>query len=197
MSDWKPIVDGLAEKFNFQNTFFHTRPKFDLLQLEPEYLGAYDFVIASEVFEHISPPIQPAFDNLPRLLRPNGFIVFTVPWAPDGATQEHFPNLLDWRVVDLRTGSILVNRARNGDLEIFEDLIFHGGAGQTLEMRLFTQPDLAKHLQNAGLVNFQFAEVEENPGFGIIWEGNWSMGLVARTTPGEADLLNASGRSQF
>ncbi len=183
MSDWEPIVDGLADKFYFQNTFFHTSPKLDLLQLEPEYLTSYDFVIASEVFEHISPPVQPAFDGLARLLRPNGFVVFTVPWRPSGSTQEHFPNLFDWRIVDLRSGHIVVNRDKNGALEIFENPIFHGGPGQTLEMRVFTRPDLITHLNNAGLGSLQFAAIEENPRFGIIWEGDWSIGLIARSNP--------------
>jgi SAM-dependent methyltransferase len=185
MSDWEPLVDGLADKLYFQNTFFHTTPKLDLLQLAPEYLGSYDFVIASEVFEHISPPVQPAFDGLPRLLRPNGFIVFTVPWRPSGSTQEHFPNLFDWRIVELRSGHIVVNRDKKGALEVFENPIFHGGPGQTLEMRVFTRPDLITHLQNAGLSSLQFAPIEENPRFGIIWEGDWSIGLVARKNPKE------------
>jgi SAM-dependent methyltransferase len=173
---------------DFRNTFLDAEPQFDLLQPGPADLASYDFVISSEVFEHIAPPIQPAFDNLARLLRPNGFVIFTVPWRPDGPTQEHFPNLYDWRILDRQTSPVLVNRTRTEAVERFEDLAFHGGPGQTLEMRFFSRDGLTLCLTQAGFTEIAFSRLEEKPEFGIVWEGDYSVGLIARKHKGRIRL---------
>lgn len=123
--------------------------------------------------------MQPAFDNLQRILRPGGFTVFTVPWAPDGHTREHYPNLHEWKIIERENRRVLINRTRDGIIEEFENPVFHDGAGQVLEMRLFSQNDLVAHFRNAGFEQVEIAAVEENLEYGIAWEP-WSRGLVAR-----------------
>lgn len=131
MSDWETLAAGLRERFDFRNTFLHADPKLDLLHPGVMDWAAYDFVLASEVFEHIPPPIQRAFDNLARILRPKGFVVFTVPWKPEGETEEHYPSLHDWRTEQSETGErVLVNRTRDNKSEVFRNLLFHGGGGR-------------------------------------------------------------------
>lgn len=64
--------------------------------------------------------------------------------------------------------------------EIFENLIFHGGPGSTLEMRIFCQSDLINHFQNAGFKKLNFLDVE-NPDlkkYGICWENNYSLTML-------------------
>ncbi|MDQ2843980.1 MAG: hypothetical protein M3Y72_23670 [Acidobacteriota bacterium] len=131
------------------------------------------------MFEHVPPPVQKAFDNLASILKPTGFVVFSVPWAPEGQTIERFPALYDWQITTLESGTVLVNRTESGFLEVFDNLIFHGGPGQTLEMRLFSKSDLVAHLQAAGFSCIKFAERQESLKYGIVWEP-WSIGLVAR-----------------
>ena len=136
-------------------------------------------MICSEVFEHIPPPVQPAFENLALLLKPGGLLIFSTPWKPDGTTQEHFPDLYDWACVKLKSGLVLVNRTTDGRLQIYGDLVFHGGPGETLEMRLFARDNLVDHLVKAGLEEIRFARIDESPKFGILFEP-WSLGLTAR-----------------
>src|SRR5262249_54482524 len=59
------------------------------------------------------------------------------------------------------------------------DLIFHGGVGATLEMRLFSQKALRKKLCDAGFRDLVFLN-SGVPRFGIAFEGSWSLPLVAR-----------------
>ena len=40
----------------------------------------------------------------------------------------------------------MINTTREGRIEEFEDLIFHGGEGETLEKRVFSLPDLLDEL---------------------------------------------------
>lgn len=128
------------------------------------------------------PPVQLGFNNLARLLRADGFVIFTVPWGSEGHTLERYPDLHDWQIVNLRGGPVLVNGTSNGEIQTFRDLCFHGGDGETLEMRLFSKDDLLANLETAGFKQIEFAEIEANPDYGIIWEP-WSRGLVARKTP--------------
>ncbi len=179
MSDWERIAAAFAEKFTYVNTFFDVEPKLDLLAPRAQDWGAYDFVVCSEVFEHITPPVTRAFAHLRRLLRPGGVVVFSVPWLPDGETVEHFPALHDWGLVTLSSGIVLVNRTSEGGLETFDNLIFHGGPGQTLEMRVFSKSGLSHNLKEAGFEEVRFASDDECLEHGIVFQGR-SAGVVAR-----------------
>ncbi len=179
MSDWGTMARLLPEKLDYANTFYHMEPKLDITRPGPEHIGRYDFVIASEVFEHVPPPIGLAFENLARLLKPRGFVVFSVPWMPEEQTREHFPDLHDWRIEQRDGRHVLLNTTADGRAQFFDDLVFHGGPGQTLEMRLFSRPDLLAHFRRVGLTDVRIAEIEENPRYGILCEP-WSRGMVAR-----------------
>jgi hypothetical protein len=189
MSDSLRIADVLSKRFDYKNTCYHHEPRFDIMApLPPERArDTYDFIVASEVFEHVRPPIQTAFNNLSSLLKPNGFAVFSSPWESEGDTLEHFPNLHDWDVVRLRSGCVLVNRTRDGRLETFENLEFHGGPGSVLEMRVFSKTGLLANCSAAGFTEISFAE--DHPVWGIEWE-DWSRGLILRKPP--LDLLPAT-----
>jgi SAM-dependent methyltransferase len=180
LTDDPTYANQLQTHFTYTNTFYHQEPRIDILDQTSGEDGAYDFIIASEVFEHLPPPVQPAFDNLSRLLKPDGFVIFTVPWGLEEATIEHFPDLYDWKIVELRGGHLLVNRTKDGEVQTFDNLCFHGGAGVTLEMRLFMKNDLTEHLRSAGFQEIEYAE--SCPDHGIVLEP-WSRGLVARKSP--------------
>ena len=179
LTDSLSIAVPLQEQLNYTNTFYHQEPRIDIMDSASGADGSYDFIIASEVFEHLPPPVQPAFNNLARLLRQDGFVVFTVPWVPDGHTKEHYPDLHDWQVANLKSGPLLVNRNVAGEIQLFENLCFHGGPGETLEMRLFSKADLLKHFEDAGFQQIEIAE--DYPEYGILCEP-WSRGLIARKT---------------
>ena len=170
----------LAKKFDFTNTFYDREPYLDLTATHPEQYGTYDFILSSDVFEHIAPPVERAFDEACRLLKPNGFLCITVPSSPaDGDTVEYYPDLFDYSIVDVDGERLLVNRKKDGTTETHRNLEFHGGIGATLLMREFTQKDLARKLKASGFsdVIFQTEHVARN---GILLHGTWALPLVAR-----------------
>ena len=85
LSDSVQYADTLAARLDYRNTFFHREPHFDITKVSEAEYGRYDFVLASEVFEHVPPPAEHAFTNGFRLLRDGGVLVFTVPDQPDEA----------------------------------------------------------------------------------------------------------------
>jgi SAM-dependent methyltransferase len=175
MSDPGPIAEQLVKRLNYRNTFYHRVPRFDIMETPTE--PACDFIIASEVFEHVPPPVQTAFNNLAALLKPGGFVVFSTPWESEGETTEHFPDLHDWQVVKLRSGNVLLNRTAEGTLQTFEDLTFHGGPGTTLEMRMFSHDGLLENCRTAGFSKITFAE--NYPDYGIVFLP-WSRPMILR-----------------
>jgi SAM-dependent methyltransferase len=179
MSDWDGYALPLATKLDYTNTFYHQAPKLDITDPSGWQENAYDFIISTDVFEHIPPPVSRAFENTCRLLKPGGVFVFTVPFTKTGVTQEHFPDLHDYRIAEENGKRVLYNRTRDGREQVFEDLIFHGGEGFTLEMRLFSEPSLIEALQRAG-----FGEItvhsENEPEIGVIWPMSWAVPMTAR-----------------
>jgi len=179
MTDWSGYADPLSTKFRYTNTFYHKEPNLDITRLPSEFEEKFDFVISSDVFEHVPPPVSIAFQNLRRLLKPTGVVVFTVPWGRGDKTVEHFPDLYDYEIVQTNGRHVLKNTTRDGRTQIFEDLTFHGGPGATLEMRRFTDEALLQEFRQAGFSSVQIHH-EPCPNFGIYWKGNWSLPLSAR-----------------
>ena len=155
MSDWSGYADLLRKKFSYENTFYDRSPQLDIMNLSEKYLGKYNFVISSDVFEHILPPLQQGFDNLFRLLKPGGRLVFSVPYTRIAHTIEHYPGLLDYEILNFRGTKIIVNRDANGDLQVYDNLVFHGGEGTTLEMRVFCEADVLSRLAQSGFENIK------------------------------------------
>jgi SAM-dependent methyltransferase len=181
MSDWEGYATWLAEKFDYTNTFYHADPRLDIADIPDSAVGQYDFLISSDVFEHIPPALlDRAFANSRRLLKPGGVFVFTVPFTKGEETTEHFPRLHDFRIVEEAGKRVLVNTTIDGRGERFEDVTFHGGEGMTLEMRMFGEGDLLRRLRAA---DFSRAEVRADsaPHFGINWPIDHSLPIVART----------------
>jgi SAM-dependent methyltransferase len=179
LSDQSSYAAPLAARFDYTNTFYDREPRLDITGRNTERYGTYDFILASDVFEHVAAPVERAFDEAFQLLKPHGTLFLTVPFSLQEATAERFPGLHEYAVVSLSGSPVLINRRRDGVLEIREDLVFHGGKGATLEMRLFSQKDLESKLNAAGFGKVSF-QTEAVPRFGIFYEGGWSLPLVAR-----------------
>jgi SAM-dependent methyltransferase len=182
MSDAHCYALLLAEKTNYANTYYDREPYLDITASHPDQHGTYDFILSSDVFEHVAPPVERAFEEAFRLLKPYGVLCITVPSVIAGETVEHYPDLFQYSVIELAGEHVLINRKKDRSLEIHENLVFHGGIGATLEMRLFAQADLIRKLRGAGFsdVVLQMEPVER---FGIVFDGPWSRPLVARKLP--------------
>src|SRR3954453_6888874 len=150
MTDWDGYAIPLAQKLGYTNTYYHAEPRLDIVAPSPELEGTLDFIVSSEVFEHIPPPISIAFENMRRPLKPGGVVIFSVPWGRHGRTIEHFPDLHDWRVEVVDGVHTLINRTRSGDVQSFDKLVFHGGPGTTLKMRQFSELSLREEFESAG-----------------------------------------------
>ncbi len=179
MSGAAIYAHGLAEKLGYTNTFLHKPPRLDIVEPEAEYLDRCDFVISSDVFEHVAPPVSRAFGNTLRILKPGGVFVFTVPYGKHGKTLEHFPDLHDYRLENRGGRRILVNTTAGGIVQEFDNLVFHGGAGETLEMRVFSEAGVLEELRQAGFEDIRI-HAEPHGAFGIHWAHDWSLPVSAR-----------------
>lgn len=180
MSDWDGYALRLARSFSYVNTYYHSEPRLDITNLPEAMVGGHRFLISSDVFEHIPiAGLETAFRNSRRLLQPGGSFIFSVPFVKEGPTREHFPRLHDFRIVEENGRRILRNRTLAGDEETFEDLVFHGGDGLTLEMRVFSQADLVAHLERAGFASVE-VRVDHVPELGILWPIDFHVPIVAR-----------------
>jgi SAM-dependent methyltransferase len=179
-SDSSQYADRLAAKLDYRNTFHNREPRFDVADPGPEHTGQYDFLISSEVLEHVVPPALGAFENVYRTLKPHGVLVFTVPYSLELTMAEHFPELHEFGLTQLGGRVHLVNRSLDGKVQVFDNLVFHrDGSGASLEMREFNESGLKELLTGAG---FQSVRVytEDYAAFGIVNSESWSLPIVAR-----------------
>ncbi len=178
MSDSPELAERLARKLDYTNTFYHQAPRFDAIHPDPNDFGRYDFILSSEVMEHVPPPVELAFANLFRMLKPDGLLIMTTPYTLGGKTKEHFPELADFTIASLKEETVLVNRRRDGSIEVFENLVFHGGPGSTVEMRVFTEESLRETILAAGFSSVRVAS-EHVSEFGVEHAETWSLPIVA------------------
>jgi SAM-dependent methyltransferase len=182
LSDANVYAAGLSKKFDYTNTYYHKEPQLDITSVKPDRHESVDFIISSDVFEHIPVPVETAFDNLYKTLKKNGLCVFSVPYKLDGTTEEHFPDLYEYHIESAHGKTILVNKTQEGQVQKFESLRFHGGPGATLEMRLFSLNDLIENMKNAGFTDIKI-HLENVPEFGVLIEENTRSHIISMRKP--------------
>ncbi|HWC97743.1 MAG TPA: methyltransferase domain-containing protein [Candidatus Sulfopaludibacter sp.] len=181
-SDSETYAEQLAGRFDYRNTYFHREPRFDIARAGSDEFGKYDFLVSSEVLEHVLSPVEAAFENACRMLKPSGVFVFTVPYSLEATTTERFSQLHDFGFARLSDRTLLVNRTNAGEVQVFNDLIFHGGGGSTLEMREFSESALKTILAGAGFTSVRI-DSDDHPEFGILRKYSWSLPIAARKGP--------------
>jgi len=183
LSDAEHYAKRLSDKLNYKNTFLHQEPRLDITDPPDDLSGRFDFIIASDVFEHVAPPVSRSFANVRRLLKPQGVLIFSVPYSLEAETNEHFPELNDYRLMECDGSWRLENRTADGRKQVFTDLCFHGGPGATLEMRLFSRSGLVRDFAAARFAGVRIAD-ESCPAYGIVWPEPWSLPMVGYATLG-------------
>ncbi|WP_158301424.1 methyltransferase domain-containing protein [Methanocella paludicola] len=170
MSDWDVYTSRLAKKLGYTNTFYHKEPKLDIISVDDIQNGKYDFIISSDVFEHVVPPVSTAFYNTGKLLKRGGVLIFSVPYisTPGHGTVEHFPDLYQYKIINMRQGKILKNITAEGVSQTYTNLTFHGGKGNTLEMRSFSESSLWDELRKAGFKDIKKYN-QSYKEYGIVW----------------------------
>jgi len=182
LSDSDVYSAALELHFSYTNTFYHRDPCFDLLRPDECEFGRYDFVICSDVLEHVPEPIGVAFDTLAKLLKPSGVLVLTVPYSLEPETIEHFPFLTESALAEVNDRTVLVGRTVSGEYRVFEDLHFHGGTGVILERRIFSDHDIRAALSAAGFTHVR-ADTAGSCAFGVCFANPCSLPIVASRSP--------------
>jgi SAM-dependent methyltransferase len=181
LTDASHYASRLKQKFDYTNTFFHKEPFLDIASddIPPERRQAYDFIISSDVFEHVVPPIEAAFMHVFQMLKPGALFLLTVPYGLQPHTIEHFPELYRFTIAECDGARELHNITRSGARQTYRDLVFHDGPGTTLEMRAFACSALLSLLRTTGFENIV---VHNTPDFqyGIWWPQSWSFPITAR-----------------
>ena len=131
LTDPPSISAVLAERLTYCNTFLTAEPRLDI-RCDPSPIGELDFLIASEVLEHVEAPVAKAFENAARLLSPSGLFLLTVPWVWDGDAHTAIPDLYDWRLGREESGYVVINRRPDGQSEVFRNMAFDGSPGPSL-----------------------------------------------------------------
>lgn len=180
LSDSAQYADQLALKFDYRNTFLDREPRLDVADPPARELGTYDFIVSSEVFEHVPPPAANVFENAFRLLKPAGVLVLTAPYSIGEDTKEHFAGLDEFGLAQVGGRVLLVKRTASGEVTVHDNLVFHfGTSGPAIEMREFSENGLRNELTRAG-----FGEVriysDNFPDFGIVSSESWSLPIAAR-----------------
>lgn len=170
MSDSDAYANELTRLFEYTNTYYHTEPFLDVTDRESaaRYTNL-DFVISSDVLEHVKAPVSEALRNVFLMLRPGGHLILTVPYLEGYETIEHFPHLHDFEIRKAGNDYVLINQRRNGSVEVHRDLSFHGGPGSVLEMRVFGEGDLLAMLRHVGFDNVR-ALVPDDMAAGYLWD---------------------------
>ena len=82
------VRNRFGYKFDYHNTFYHQEPRLDVTRAgSDEDHGAYDFILAGEIFEHVPPSVDDTLTNVRSLLKPDGFLVLTVPYSTEATTR--------------------------------------------------------------------------------------------------------------
>lgn len=180
MTDWPEYARRLGDKFEYRNTFYNREPRLDITNPPPEESEKYDFLISSEIFEHVMPPPIEAFRGAYRMLKPSGVLILTVPYSIEATMLEHYPDIHEFGFAQVGDGVVLVNRTRSGEMQVFEKPVFHGpGAGKALEMREFTEAELKRTLVEAGFSNARIYAEKYLP-YGVVFAERWSLPVIAR-----------------
>jgi SAM-dependent methyltransferase len=178
-SDSFRYASRLSEKFDYRNTFFDREPRLDANNIPEEEFGKYDFVISSEVFEHTAPPLSRAFENVFRMLKPDGVLLMTVPYSSE-ESMEHYPNLFQFGFAEIEGNTVLVNRTREGKYEVHEDPAFHlSHHGRALEVRVYSEALLRKTVTEAGFRQMKIYSDDYAP-FGVLHLYQCSLPIAAR-----------------
>ena len=162
----------------YVNTFFDVEPQLDISNPSVNWQSFADVLISSDVMEHVMPPISKAFEGHYKVLRPGGRLILTTPYFHQSIYLEKYPHMSGY-IVD-EQANVFAHGHNYESLKIV-DPVFHGGPGNTLEMRIFAPEIIREGLEVAGFEDIVFneADIPEN---GIIRSAT-NMGTITARKP--------------
>lgn len=164
ISDDVQVASRLSTKFSYSNTFFDAFPNLDIRDVPSLAQNKFEFVSCSDVLEHIDIDLDKALLGLSSLLRPGGFAVLSVPVNHETATTEYYPGLESFCI----EGAAVKWRNHKG--QHFVDLRpeFHGGRGQNLAFRQFSNESFQEAVLRNGFKTISYGSSE--PKLGVPWD---------------------------
>ena len=171
--DWR-LSQLLASRFAYTNTFLHRYPILDIADPPDILMNSLEFVLCSDVLEHVLGDVDIAIRGLYSILRPGGFVVASIPlsgsehieYFPDCTTVQAFENAVEWT-------------DKFGKLHVNQSPIYHGGDGRTLTFRQFTERSFADALTKGGFVDVR--KLSRYPA--VSRRANFSAGLLIANKP--------------
>lgn len=115
----------------------------------------------SDVLEHIDTGLNKGIRGISRLLKPNGFAVLSVPVCYTSDQLEFYPGLKSFEIV----GEVVKWKNRTGEQFTDSNPEFHGGRGQKLAFRQFTDETFRSTVLNNGFKEIEIGPI--NAGLGV------------------------------
>jgi len=150
ISDDISLSSKLSTKFFYTNSYFDTFPYLDIRKVPTRAKRQFEFVICSDVLEHIDVDLPKAFAGLRSLLNARGFLVASVPTKKDTPHKDFYPAMKHFSI---ERDEVHWTDDR-GKRHVDRDPEFHGGRGQNLAFRQFSDESFVHALASAG-----FAEI--------------------------------------
>jgi SAM-dependent methyltransferase len=155
-SDWSRVGLGISDDvyvssriqstFFYSNTFYDSFPYLDIRQVPPIAKSRFEFVTCSDVMEHIDVDLEKAIKGISYLLRPGGFAVLSVPISPTSEHSEFYPAMSSFKIIGDKVEWV----DSNGKGYTDETPEFHGGRGQNLAFRRFSDQSFRKAILSNG-----------------------------------------------
>ena len=169
-ADWSRIGLGISDdvtvssifgsKFFYSNSFFDTYPYLDIRRVPSRAKGQFEFVTCSDVLEHIDKGLDAAFKGLFSLIRKGGFLVASVPVISETEHEEFYEDLVKFEISE--SGVSWVNS--KGKHRLDRNPEFHGGRGQNLAFRHFSNQYLRSKLSLAGFYSIEDVNFDSSLG---------------------------------
>lgn len=151
----------------YQNTYLDTDPILNVIDSSTYQENSADVIISSDIFEHVFFPLSDALMGCRKILKPGGFLITTMPWTPFEASVEHFPWMINYVVQEMKDGKyVVIGTDKSGNPRVVDDPIFHGGPGNTLEMRRINLHVFQDELIKAGFKLISTL-LDDEPEYGI------------------------------
>lgn len=167
ISDSDIYADVLARRLSYRNTFLHTSPFLDLCN--PQSIAqftALDLIICSDVIEHTRCLPETVLKNLHSMLRPGGSLVLSAPTYEIAASIEWYGGARRLSVIQQDGKFVVEWETLRGVRYLDSAPCFHGGPGETLEMRIISHAALVEAAERVG---FNVDTLEFAPEFGYEW----------------------------
>jgi|694.fasta_scaffold19824_5 hypothetical protein len=188
LSDAELMSNFFNQKFGncYLNTYFDSEPKLDIGNLSNRNFASADLLISSDVYEHVFFPLHNSILGSFNLLKPGGHLVLTMPWNTWQDSVEHYPWMVSYSVHQVSDGIYsVIGIDQSGSERIVTNPVFHGGPGNTLEMRKININVLVHELVRVGFIEIKIHD-QNRPEFGIR-RADGVMGVVTARKPHAVD----------